>query len=214
MSKVTDYKADITARQVLVLEGIEDCAMPPRMLLKWLERKHYRGLKPIFTDYKDTDARKPRGHARRLRCRVAFSQKIVYLPYDGKFATSVGRAAAVTTRSCQGTQAEHVFCLLVDYWSTADVKQGCYVVSTRQKKRFTAFCTHDSWYKWCKNPSPPRNSTLGAELLAVAERFAAQFPMQPLSPELLALRDEEGDTFMPKLQMVNGRYIPPAITVV
>ncbi len=213
-SKVTDYDADITARQVLVLEAIEDCALPPKMPLKWLEAKVFRFLKPVFVDALTTEAHKPRGHARRLKCRVVFSNKIVYLPYDGKFVNNVQRAGAVTTRSCQGTQGEHVFVLLLAYWDVADVKEGLYVVATRQKKRFTIFCTQESFYKWCTNPSPRRNSTLGSKLRALSDKFVAVFPFPAMPQRLVDLKEQEGQMYTPKLEMESGRYVAPALPYV
>ncbi len=195
MSRRTNLKAEITAKQVLLLERIEDCELPRGRTIKSLEEYEYRFLTPGFTNARSTNDKKVHRMVRRLRCRVVNSTRIVYLPYDGQYAGRVMRAGAVTERTCQGTQADHIFILKPTFWKEADVKECCYVVCTRQRKRVSMFCRREVFNQWVRNPAPPRNSLLGSKVRELYNEFARVYTIPPPTPEILALREEEGDRY-------------------
>lgn len=200
MATRTIYPADITARQVLMLEEIQDCRVPHGRTIYSLEEREYRHLEPIHRNALNTvEYTKPYGLARRLMCRVVGSTKIVYLPYDGQFKGRVVRAGAVTERACQGTQADHIFVFKPTFWKEADVKECCYVVTTRQRKRLTLFCHEDVIINWVRNPAPRRNSVLGKKIRALYDKFERVLSIPPTPPHILALKEEEGDMYTVKV---------------
>lgn len=196
----SDKKAGIVSKQVLMLEGIEDCPLPPGKNLRWLKAKEFKDLVADNEDIKDTSWKRPRRHARRLKCRVVGERRIVYLPYDGIFTHKVVRAGATTERSSQGTQAKHIFIFKPSYWEEADVKECAYVTTTRQASRLTMFCTYATFCQWVRNPAKPRNSVLGKKLRAVCDKWAPVFPTMQPSLALQELAKEEGDKYTPKLE--------------
>jgi len=199
MARRNNIKARITAKQILMLDVIEDCELPRGRTIVELEEHEYKNLSVKSSLARVTTDKKERGTVRRLRCHVVGSTQIVYLPYDGQFVGRVSRAGAVTERSCQGTQAEHVFVLKPSFWSEADFKECCYVVCTRQRKRLSLFCHDRVITDWVRNPAPKRNSVLGPKIRKLCAQFEPVFAVPPPTPEILALREEEGDRYTPKM---------------
>lgn len=198
MARRNNRDAGITAKQILMLDAIEDCELPRGKTIAELEEIEYKNLPVRSTDAQDTTIKKERGLVRRLRCHVVGATQLVYLPYDGQFVGRVVRAGAVTERSCQGTQADHIFVLKPSYWSEADFKECCYVVCTRQRKRLTLFCPERVFNDWVRNPALRRNSRMGPKISELCTQFARVFAVPGPTPEILALREEEGDRYTPK----------------
>jgi len=198
MTKYTNNDCNITSKRVLILEAIEDCPVPTGWAIKWMDEPMYQLLTAEFTTATDTSARKgKRGYARRLRCRAVGSKQVVYLPYEGKYVGMVERAGAVTISACQGKECDHALVVAMSFWDMADIKEAVYMTATRQRKRFTVYCTESTWNQWCKNPAKARNSLLGKRLRVLAEKFSRVYSRPPMSAALLALKQEEGDKFTP-----------------
>lgn len=194
------YEIDMVSNRVLVLEAIEDCIIPGGRTLNSLDAQDYLPLAKSPTAYEAQDTirdRKPRGLARRLRARVVNRSKIVYIPYDGRFKNLVKRAAAVTERSCQGSSAHHVAAVKLSYWPKADVKQGAYVVASRQRERLSLIMSKDTFVKWIQNPAPNRNSILHVKFAALYAMYKEKYPIPSQTIPIAMLKAEEGDRYEP-----------------
>jgi AAA domain len=203
-SKITctknNYDIDMVSNRILVLEAIEDCLIPGGRTLNSLDEIDYLTLTKAPNSYEPQDTvkdRKPRGLARRLRARVANRKKIVYIPYDGRFKNLVKRAAAVTERSCQGSSAHHVAAVKLGFWQKADVKEGAYVVCTRQRERLSLIMDKYTFEKWITNPTPPRNSIMHVKFAALYETYKNKYPIPATPIDIAMLKVEEGIKYEP-----------------
>lgn len=204
MCTKNNYDIDMISNRVLVLEGIEDCFIPDGRTLNSLDDIEYLMLMvdPAALCAMDTQKdRKPPRRARRLRARVANRKKIVYIPYDGRFKNYVKRAAAITERSCQGSSADHVCGVKLSFWDKADVKECAYVVCTRQRKRLSLIMTEDTFSKWVKNKSKPRNSVLHVKLAKLYEKYKDKYKVPQDSIRITMLKAEEGQKYEPVLDL-------------
>lgn len=199
----TNYDIDMISKRVLVLEAIEDCARPDGRTIKSLDDAEYPLLNMVDASAKDTQRdRKPYGLVRRLRARIAGHTDYVYIPYEPHHRTYVERASAITERSCQGTEADHVVVLKTSFWAEADVKECMYVVCTRQRKRLTIVMTdRNCFLKWAKNPSMPRNSLLASKLRELYKRYKDVYPVPADSPDITHKAKEENGKFEPEIDI-------------
>jgi hypothetical protein len=199
----TNYKLNLTAKEILVLERIEDCEIPPRRTVRSLKDKDYKKLRVLRNDACDTYRnRKPRNMARRLICRSAGKEpsesSMRIIPFNDRNRSLIRKASAITERGIQGSEM-HIVCVLKPFfWAVADVKESCYVVSSRPKQQILWVCEEHVLRQWIMNPSPKRDSIMGIKLRKLYEKNCALYPPVLDSAKVRALQLQENNCYAPK----------------
>lgn len=199
----TNYDLGLTAKEILVLERIEDCQLPRNSSVRTLKCKQYKLLSVLRNDARDTYRhRKPRNMARRLVCRVAGkdanAENMRIIPYNDLHRSLIRKASAITERGIQGSEMRIVCVLKPFFWIIADVNPACYVASSRPKSQILWVCDESTMRQWILNPNPVRRSVMGTKIRKMYEKYRARYPSVADTPEIKALQEEEGDCYNPK----------------
>ena len=190
----------VASREPLILMRIDDCMPKKKRTIDSLDPAEYAELELSASHFTDTVSHpKPRGMARRLVVRkesavmtARNTWPIHFLPYDDAYQHMYVRIAAITQRSCQGSQAKFVVAIQPFFWPNADFREVFYTVATRMENRFLLITHQSVLEKWVKNTTPERYTRLGKKLRALYNKYVDQFPIPEHSDDLKeCIRQEE-----------------------
>ena len=112
---------------------------------------------------------------RRLRCRIAGTDEIRYIPWTRRHRLYVKRGAVVTCRACQGMGYDTIV-ITLPYYSKYDTREMLYMLVTRARHNVVMVLGRGVLDRIMRNTEPIRLSAMDARLSRLFRDYLDVFP--------------------------------------